>query len=779
MPSGRWAAATVAVACGVAPAAQAAAFRIPPGSVGEVVAALGVQARITIAVTDAEIAARRSPGVRGDVSIREALRRALKGTDAEAVFYDAATVRIVRKPTSVPAPRPPSSPTPARPTDIDEIVVTASKQNMLLDRYPGSATVVDFATDRLARDAHQGTAAITGSLPTLSATNLGRGRNKLYVRGVSDSSFNGPSQATVGQYLGDVRLNYSAPDPDLNLYDMARVEVLAGPQGTLYGASSLGGIVRLVPNAPDPTTLEASASAGLSTTRFGGVGRDAAAMLNVPLADGRAAARLVIYATRDAGYVDDPSRGLRDINSGRSVGGRLAWRMDDLRGWQVDFGGVLQDVGADDGQYTRRGFPPLTRASAIAQPFRSEYRLGHLTGRRSAWGSELLTTTSVVEHDLATVFDATGSVGVPRRFEEVNDILLVSHETRLSGGEARTPWVMGLAGVYSVSRLTRTLGPPDAPEQIAGVRNRQIEVSVFGQASRRLGSRFTATAGARLTGAGTTGRLLDATDALQDEYHGQVRLIPMVGLDWRISRSLSAFTQFQQGFRAGGFAVPSAGSGEAGEAFRADNLGQVEVGLRWRSPQHSRLSGRLAAIFIDWDHIQADLVDDAGLPYTDNIGSGRIYGADVEATWRPTPDLRLAAAAFFNNTYLFDAPPGLVARGKHTLPNIPRDGVRGEIAWRRELGGGAILTADASLRYVGKSFLATGSSYDVAQGKYFVAGAGARIDFGRFAVSLDLANIGDARGNTFAFGNPFGLTQRNQVTPLRPRTLRLGIDTRF
>lgn len=754
-------------------------FRIPPGSVGEVVAALGVQARITVAVTDVDLASRRSPGVRGDMPVREALIQALKGTGAEAVFYDATTVRIVRKPSAAPAPPPSPPPAPAVPIDVGEIVVTASKQAMLLDRYPGSAKVIDFAADRLARDARQGTEAITGILPTLSATNLGRGRNKLYVRGVSDSSFNGPSQATVGQYLGDVRLNYSAPDPDLNLYDMARVEVLAGPQGTLYGASSLGGIVRLVPNAPEAGAIYATASAGVSTTRFGGGGGDAAAMLNLPLAGGRSAARLVVYGARDAGYIDDPSRGLRDINAGRSVGGRLSWRMDDVAGWRVDAGGVLQSVSSNDGQYALRGAPPLTRTSALAQPFRSEYRLGHFTGRRSAWGGELLATTSVVEHDLATVFDATAADGAPRRFEEINDILLVSHETRLSGGDTRTPWVVGLAGLYSVNRLTRTLGPPEAPQQIAGVRNRQIEISVFGQASRRIGSRLTATAGGRLTAAGTTGRLLDADDELEDEYHSQMRIIPMVGVDWRFRRSLSAFAQYQQGFRAGGFAVPPAGSTETGEEFKADDLGQAEVGLRWRNPQRSRLSGRLALFFVDWDHIQADLVDDAGLPYTDNIGSGRIYGVDVEATWRPTPDLRLAASAFLNDTYLFDAPPELVTTGKHTLPNIPRDGVRGEITWRRELAGGAILTADANLRYVGRSFLATGSSYDVAQGDYFVGGAGARIDFGRFAVSLDVTNIGDARGNTFAFGNPFGLTARNQVTPLRPRTIRFGIDTRF
>src|SRR3546814_3098560 len=92
-------------------------------------------------------------------------------------------------------------------------------------------------------------------MASLSSTHLGAGRNKLFIRGIADSSFTGPTQATVGQYLGDIRLSYNAPDPDLRLYDVDNVEVLEGPQGTLYGAGSLGGIIRVVPNAPNPDAM--------------------------------------------------------------------------------------------------------------------------------------------------------------------------------------------------------------------------------------------------------------------------------------------------------------------------------------------------------------------------------------------------------------------------------------------------------------------------------------------------------------------------------------------
>ena len=84
-----------------------------------------------------------------------------------------------------------------------------------------------------------------------SSTHLGSGRNKLFIRGIADSSFSGPTQSPVGVYFDDVRTGYNGADPDLKLVDMHSVEILEGPQGTLYGSGALGGIVLLRPNKPD------------------------------------------------------------------------------------------------------------------------------------------------------------------------------------------------------------------------------------------------------------------------------------------------------------------------------------------------------------------------------------------------------------------------------------------------------------------------------------------------------------------------------------------------
>jgi outer membrane receptor protein involved in Fe transport len=779
----RWRAAVVAVAfgSGLTGTARAENFNISPGRLGEVAATLGAQAGITITVTDPEVAGRYSPGVNGDLPVETALDLMLRGTGAEAVFYDRTTVRIIRKQGASRPGVPGPAPAPASSAEPQEIVVTASKQNLLLDNYPGSAKVLALEQGWTAAHSAEGTAAITQSIPMLAATNLGPGRDKLFIRGLADSSFNGPTQATAGQYLGDVRLNYNAPDPDLNLYDISRVEVLVGPQGTLYGTGSLGGVIRLVPNEPDADEISATVSAGLSSTHFGSVSRDGAAMFNLPMIHGGAAVRWVAYGSRDAGYVDDSGRSLHDINSVASYGQRLTLRLQGLSDWTLDFGVVLQNINSADAQYTLSDSPPLSRDSVVPQPFRNNYRIGYIAARRAVGDAELVSTTSTVWQGLKTVFDATGHDGTltPARFEEDNDITLFSHETRVAGGSVRAPWVAGVGTVFSTSMLSRSLGPLAAPVRIAGVANVQAEAALFGQISHPLTRTLTGTIGERLTFANSSGALLDQpAQGLQISSRDSLRFSNTLGLDWHPGGRWSAFFHYQQGYRAGGLAVAPSGSGLETRKFTGDDLNMDEIGIRLGNETQDPVWVRAALFAADWNHMQADLIDSAGLPYTTNIGRGRIYGLDAETTWRVLPALSLTAAAFLNDGKLVAPEAAFASAATQTLPNVARDGARLAAHWDRTVAIG-LLSADASVRYIGESRLGVGPLLNVSQGNYFVADASTRLDFGRCAASLTLQNIGDVRANTFAFGNPFGLAQRNQMTPLQPRTIRLGMDTAF
>jgi outer membrane receptor protein involved in Fe transport len=770
------AASAVLVAMGLTGIARADQFNISPGRLGEVAAVLGVQAGVTITVTETDVAAEHSPGVNGNLSLREALDRVLLGTGTEALFYDPTTIRIVRKHAAPPAPVPVSA--AVEPTE--EVVVTASKQTILLDSYPGSVKVVPLERNWVADKAAAGTGAIAELLPILSSTNLGPGRDKLFIRGIADSSFNGPTQATVGQYLGDVRLNYNAPDPDLNLYDMNRVEVLVGPQGTLYGAGSLGGVIRLVPNEPDAQEASVTAAAGLSSTRFGGISWDTAAVLNEPLISDRLALRLVAYGARDAGYIDDVERGLHNINSVTNYGGRMILRAEGLSDWTLDFGALLQNIDSADSQYTLRGDPPLTRRSNIAQPFFNNYRVIYISARRAIGDAELVSTTSTVWHDLTTQFDATGSDGTTalRRFEENNEIQVFSHETRVTGGGSRTPWVAGVTTLFSSSLLTRTLGSLEAPVQIDGVANVQADVALFGQISYPFTSTLTGTIGERFDFTNAIGVPLAPADESQMYVRSSLPLSTTLGLDWHPGGSWSAFFHYQQGYRPGGLAVTASGSGVESQTFQADALNMDEIGIRYGHAADDPLLVRSALFAADWNHMQADLVDLDGLPYTTNIGRGRIYGIDADITWRLSPALTLSASAFVNDSRLVAPAPEFDTGSTQRLPDVARDGARVSVQTVHEIAIGG-LSVGSSLRYVGRSTLGVGQHLDIPQGNYCVVDADVRLALEKITVSANLDNIGDVRANTFSFGNPFSSAQRDQMTPLRPRTLRLGISSQF
>ncbi len=778
----RAAAVAAALTLGLADIAHADDFKIPPGRLGEVAAALGLQAGVTITVTEPEVADQHSDGVSGTLSFKEALDRVLQGTNTEAIFYDRSIIRIVRKRPAPAAKKPEQVPASASSEQIEEVVVTATKQNMSIDTYPGSVKVITLDPGWTADHAADGTGAITQLLPTLSSTNLGPGRNKIFIRGLADSSFNGPTQATAGQYLGDVRLNYNAPDPDLNLYDMKRVEVLVGPQGTLYGAGSLGGIIRLVPNEPDAEENSANVTTGLSTTQSGTLSHDGAAMLNAALLKDQVGLRLVAYGERDGGDIDDTERGLNEVNTTASYGGRLTLRVANLLKWTLDFGAVIQNINNADAQYTLSGDPPLTRGSAIPQPFSNDYRVGYISARRAIGDTaELVSTTSTVWQGLRTVFDATGYDGTitPARFVENNDITLYSHETRVAGGGPGAPWIGGFTSFFSTSTLARTLGSLNAPLQIAGVTNTQSEAALFGQISHPLTRTLTGTLGERLTFATSTGTLNNATPGESEKSsRGSVRPSATLALDWHPGGSFSAFFHYQQGYRAGGLAVAPSGSSVASQKFAADDLNMDEIGIRLGREGYDRLLVHAAVFGAYWQNMQADLVDASGLPYTANIGLGRIYGVDTDLTWQPSPDFTLSLAAFVNDSKLTTPEPEFATNGPQTLPNVSRNGGRLALRWHHQgtLGG---LSTEASVRYVGTSMLGVGPLLDIPQGNYFVVDAGARLDLGKVTLSLNLANVGDVRANTFSFGDPFGLAQRNQMTPLQPRTFRIGLETRL
>ncbi len=772
----RAATAILLVLASLSPAGLAAApvrsLAIPAGRLGAAIVAIGTQAGVTIGIADAALTEIAVPGVHGRMSAAAALRRLLAHSGATMVEVDAATFRIVARCHA--APDRPATPRVAE-TSVaiaTAIVVTASKRAVNVASYPGTVSVVETDAIRPGR-LGRGSEALLDLQPALSATHLGPGRNKLFIRGIADSSFNGPTAATVGQYLGETRLNYNAPDPDLALYDIASVEILEGPQGTLYGAGSLGGIIRLVPVPPDLAVASLALSTGVSTTAHGATGGDGALIANLPVVRDGIALRGVVYGGIDGGYIDDPSRNARDINRTTTRGGRATLRIAPAPDWTIDLSGVIQDINSRDGQYAQRGLPPLERDSVLAQPFDNDYALASLVVRHRAGTIDLVSATSAVFHDVASVYDASTTRATPRRYTEDDGITLLTNETRASRHDARgNGWVVGIELLHSTDRLTRTLGPPAAPSRIAGTRNTVEEASVYGEGTRALTRTLSVTAGGRIAYDRTVGSALDAGGDTAPRRH-DVSALPSVGLLWKPDGMISLYARYQRGYRSGGLSVAADGV----RRFAPDSVATSEIGVR-RGMAGDRLRFAAALSFTHWERIQADLVATDGLPYTDNIGTGRVLGFELQSAWRVVDALILDGALFLNQSRLSHPAAGFEGERDATLPNIA-DVVARVGARFTARAFGRPIALSASLDYVGRSRLGVGTALDLRQGRSIDSAAGLSIPAGRTTISIDITNLADARGNVFALGNPFGVVAGDQMTPLRPRTIRLGATTRF
>ncbi|MEJ2459162.1 MAG: TonB-dependent receptor [Novosphingobium sp.] len=659
-----------------------------------------------------------------------------------------------------------------------DIVVTASKQRVPLISYPGAVFVADLGDSVSQRLAARGTAAIVDQLPFVTTTSAGAGRNKLFVRGIADSSFMGPTQSTVGQYLGDVRLTYNAPDPDLNLYDMDRVEVLEGPQGTLYGAGALGGIMRLVPRAPVIGKWDSGMSGGISMVGRGGAGGDLAAMVNAPLSD-FGAVRLVGYRAIVPGYIDDVQRRASNVNRSRSAGGRGAVRIIPGGGWSIDVGGIYQVLGSDDGQYSEKGAPPLSRRTALAEPSSSEYILGYAgIGKQWQDGLEFVSNLALVRRALDKRYDATFAAGGDvSAFDVLHRSNFVNAEARLSrSGAGGSGWIIGANLIINTDRSASRFSEDKTPDVIVGVTNHTRNAAVYGQATFAITGRLYGTLGSRWTFTQMSSDLVSfADDEIDfDRVGTRARYLPSAALSLRLTPQTTAYLRYQGGYRAGGVAVGQNGVSR----FRPDTLQMFEAGVRFGQGRRSGLTGSAALSCARWHNIQADLNGESGLR-TANIGSGRVIGLETALEWRPVDGLTLSGALFLADSGLTEPADGLENSRRDALPNIPGVTARAGIGYTFATDSRTSFSVHGSGRYVGRSWLGVGPELHLAQGRYVDTALGVEVSRGDIAVSLDVSNVLDTRGNRFAFGNPFGVARGDQETPLQPRTVRLGLRARF
>jgi len=203
---------------------------------------------------------------------------------------------------------------------LQEVVVTAQKREEKLHDVPMGVTAI--TTEELQKQQLVSLEDLQSKVPGLSLVEVQPGQTRITLRGQNA----GGVGSTVTTYIDDTPFGSSNAlangygfSGDFDTWDLARVEVLRGPQGTLYGAGSEGGLLKYVTNAPDPTKFAAAAQVGGEDVAHGGSSGSGKGMINLPLGD-RAAFRLSGYYSKIPGYIDDPSLGKSDLNDGYRSG---------------------------------------------------------------------------------------------------------------------------------------------------------------------------------------------------------------------------------------------------------------------------------------------------------------------------------------------------------------------------------------------------------------------------------------------------------------------------
>ncbi|MBU2034108.1 MAG: TonB-dependent receptor, partial [Alphaproteobacteria bacterium] len=397
---------------------------------------------------------------------------------------------------------------------------------------------------------------------------------------------------------------------------------------------------------------------------------------------------------------------------------------------------------------------------------------------RFANGIKFRSTSGFARQDLQERYDATAPGGVDRLFVQKNDTRMLAHETRLwvplSG---RFGWLTGLSLVDNRTRLTRSLGSPDGRSASPGVLNTITEVTVYGEASYRLRESLIASIGARYTHAWLGGSGQDVAEAFVraeiTASRTQGAFLPSASLLAEVGPATSLFIRYQEGFRPGGLAI----QGNFVSRFEQDRAATMEFGLRHGRPKLDPFDLTLSLSHTKWSDIQADFIDQLGLPSTANIGDGRVWSASSVVGAYLAPELRLDAGVTYNKSRIDEPSLALLSRISH-VPNIARFSGRLGLEYSARIARDLDLEMRAWASYIGKSRLGVGPELGELQGDYLDSGLVARIGRDRLGATISVTNLADVQGNRFALGTPF-VVGRDQVTPLRPRTIRLGVDFSF
>ena len=590
------------------------------------------------------------------------------------------------------------------------IIVTAQRREQLLIDVPQSLSVIGEQT--LDRQVARSFSDYAQLVPGLTFTQDNPGETRLILRGINTGSVG----STVATYVDDAPFGASGSlsngavlAGDFDTFDVARIEVLRGPQGTLYGSNSLGGVLKFVTNEPNTERFELRAQGGIEDTRYGEMGYFGNGVVNVPLGDNLAVRASGFY--RDiGGFVDSPSRNARNVNGTQSYGGRASVLFTPTDALSVRLFGLFQNIetnspstfqadprtlrpvspftGVSVGKANRSRFeriPELNNIDYRLYSGTADYDFGFatltsITSYSEQTRDELGDISTVATRGLAnTIFAPTAPNTVGLSFQNNVEVEKFTQEVRLQSADSdRFEWLIG--GYYTnedtaliqeflpFSLATQgfiptqgTFGPFTFDRFVfANISAKYEEIAGFANATVKFGNRFDVTLGGRYS-RNNQSSVQQVTQlgmgAPQSGDSSEGVFTYSIAPRLELNDQTAFFARVAKGYRPGGptFIPPGAGPDFPTE-FNSDTLVSYEVGLRSQTAD-GRFTFDGSVYYIDWDDIliTSTANSSAGpVGVNTNGGRARVKGAEVTGTVRPTRGLSVVANLAYVDAELRD-----------------------------------------------------------------------------------------------------------------------------
>jgi iron complex outermembrane receptor protein len=669
-----------------------------------------------------------------------------------------------------------------------EVVVTAQKREQRAQDVPISVAVMGGGD--LDRSSLKSVSDALGQVPGVMINTTGQGGGtQLAVRGVTASRplFAGPSP--IAYYMDSVPFGLvrSAVVPDSNSYDLNRIEVLRGPQGTLYGASALNGVVRIITNDPDLNQFDFKARTGVSTTENGGGNWRGDMALNVPIVDGKLAARLVVGREHNSGWIESPIKSNINDSNTQNVRLKIAAQPTDDVSVTLSAMHQEQDFGA----------PPLgTGDFSISQLNQAiETRFNAYDARFTYDGSwfSVSNSSSYLTYINDGAFDVAPGSGSPL-LTTLLDARVFSDELNVNSN-LTGPWRWSVGAFYRDARdsFYQTFG--DLIPAPVYQKDTSKSSAIFGEIGRRfLDNQLELAVGLRYfrDEVGMRQLILFGQPPGTPLLHQQSDFsatTPRAVLSWFPNRDLTLYASYSEGFRSG-YTQSELVQVVAPELppIAPDKLRNYEIGGKGNL-FGGLLNFEAAVYYMKWDAIQQALgipIEDSGASIVANVNgtSASGMGVDFGLTVQPLEGLSVGvsfnwngleqdAAVYSAGQLLFPAGARLDSSPEYTGGlNIAYGFSFGSSGWTGDFEASARYTSSQTTTQISQD---SGRPPIVAESETMITG---RVSLSvaapsQWRVMFFCDNVGDKRGVVLPSTTPYA----NVL--MRPRTSGIQVDYSF